>query len=140
MGYSKSRKLFKLVMQLDDDEDAIPLMITVEAMRLGDVKSFIDRYPDTSEGRWARSEYEQKEFISRVKEWNLDDDEGNSAPVSVSSLDTFLELPDVSAIIRTWLARCLGTDVDPPLKKQSDDGQTMDPIRNLEESLPMETL
>jgi hypothetical protein len=138
MGFKKSRRVLRLVLQMDEgDEPENVLMITVYAMRLGEVKDFTQGYP-SSEDKWARVNYEQEEFIRRVSEWNLEDDEGNVAPISVESLDKFLDPTDIKLILQTWLARCMGTEVDAPLGRESSDGETMDHTPNMEALIPME--
>lgn len=134
MGYRAKRKTYRLVF----DGDLAGLEITVEGLTLGEVRE-IQNVSDSEETFRESQERESAEFLARVTEWNLEDEDGQTLPITAESLST-LALADVAIAIRAWFRRCLGLDVPVPLDEPSSGGEPTADTQSFEASLPTETL
>lgn len=128
MGFRVPRKVYKLSFRDDELEG---LEIRCRSGSMGEymrIEDMVDA--DTRTADEARELFDL--FVGVIIEWNLEDDQGHTLPVT---LDSLMQLPPgvVWDAIFAWMNAV--SQVSAPLESQSNDGQ-----QSLEASLPMEPL
>ena len=131
MGYRVQRRTYLLV--FPEDHNLHGLEIACRSISLGEVRAQREHARENAAADpYGFLDEQHKFFISNVKSWNLEDENGNRLPVSVDSLRT-LASGDVNAVTAAWWNKCLGGEVEAPLGRPSNDGALLEEAR-----LPME--
>lgn len=136
MGFN-ARKIFKIV--FDEDHDLHGLEITVRSSSLAIQKAYVQNYPSgEGVGRFEQIEYAGRHFLKHVVEWNLEDDDGNTAPVTWEAFETELGIDQITPIVKAYSERSVGAKAEPDTEKKSESGASTENTHRMEESLPME--
>lgn len=135
-GKRANRRRYKLV--FPEDSDLYGLEITIVGSTLGEQRKFVQNFPKDADS-FGKLEYEIREFLRNVVEWNLLDDEDNPLPKTYEAYEGALDVSWITAINQAWGAAALGKpSVD--TGKELSGSETSDRTHSIEASIPMETV
>lgn len=140
MGRKVKRRIYDLSPWLDAEEGLTGTRIVAEGMTIRELLDFNERFGNIGITRYGVPRTEDSDglvwaytrFVDRIREWNLEDIDGNPLDISMVS---FLSLDPAEAyqILRVYIEAISG--VPSPLEIASNSGDTSEV-----ESLPMEAL
>lgn len=134
MGFRTARKLYLLV--FPEDSDLYGLEITAKGATLGERRDYIKNKPSDP---LPLVDFELEFLIEHITDWNLEDEAGNTLPISAESMYT-LDDQWVKLIISTFTDRVITRQVGEGLGKESSGGDSSEITPSTEASLPMEAL
>ena len=129
MGFKPREKIYTLDFSGTELDGLLITTVPISAEQFYAVSEIADASKNNSEFVKGLT----PEFISVVREWNLENEDDTPVPVTAEALFRRLEFKDVTVILDAWLEAMVG--VSSPLDQPSSGGDL-----SLVESLPMEPL
>lgn len=129
MGFKGQNRVFSFEFG-EDTEEYAGLVIKIKSLP---IKKFMDLSKTLGKGQDEQEmDYMVGLLADNITEWNIEDDDDNTLPISRESVETF-DMSFIVFLIDIWMNQ-MGS-VAAPLVKQSNSGETSQELQ-----IPMETL